>query len=94
MFTPYSFSLQSSRSNRGSVDGYFLAGRNMHWVPVRYLPTLDKSDLHIDINICVGNRQSHGQQNSFTSDLTNCHCRWIAELIDVSIHVPLSMVRF
>ncbi|XP_074654076.1 sodium/glucose cotransporter 4-like [Tubulanus polymorphus] len=26
--------LWSSRSNRGSVGGYFLAGRNMHWIPV------------------------------------------------------------
>ena len=25
---------QTSRSNRGSVGGYFLAGRNMNWLPV------------------------------------------------------------
>ncbi|KAF6027401.1 SLC5A9 [Bugula neritina] len=26
--------LWTSRANRGSVDGYFLAGRSMHWIPV------------------------------------------------------------
>ncbi|CAH1787280.1 unnamed protein product [Owenia fusiformis] len=26
--------LWTSRSNRGSVGGYFLAGRNMHWIPL------------------------------------------------------------
>ena len=29
------FVYKSSRQNRGSVGGYFLAGRNMHWAPVR-----------------------------------------------------------
>ena len=25
---------QMSRKNRGSAGGYFLAGRNMNWIPV------------------------------------------------------------
>lgn len=29
------FALQSSCRNRGSVGGYFLAGRSMHWIPVK-----------------------------------------------------------
>lgn len=29
---------QTSRQNRGSAGGYFLAGRSMHWIPVSFLP--------------------------------------------------------
>ena len=28
------FGIWSSLKNRGSLQGYFLAGRSMHWIPV------------------------------------------------------------
>jgi uncharacterized sodium:solute symporter family permease YidK len=28
------FAIWSSSKNRGSLQGYFLAGRSMHWIPV------------------------------------------------------------
>lgn len=34
MFTYLFFEFQSSLRNRGSVGGYFIAGRSMNWIPV------------------------------------------------------------